>query len=70
MFIQFNKEIYNFNHIISISEPYESHNCKNKYLIRLAYGYNDDNFDSETFDTEAEAMTRYNELKKLLTTSK
>ena len=70
MFIQYNKEIYNINHIISICKPLESHHCKGKYVLRLTYGYNDDNHDSETFDTEAEALKRFRAIKKLLTTTK
>jgi len=64
-FIQFNKEIYNINYIICIREPLKSQHCKDKYVIRLITGHNND---SETFDTEAEALKRYEELKQILTT--
>ena len=66
MYIEFNNTLHNIKDILSVSKPLGK-NSSDEYTITIYYGL-EENISSETFAIQAEALARYEAIKKLLTT--
>jgi len=65
MFIEFSETLYNINHIKYLRKPMQTYQA-NTYSVYIRFEFEQDSTASESFETETDALKRYEELKQQL----